>query len=69
MLKKVEPLREELRSLEVQANENKTKGTETTALIAKLELSIAAYKEEYALLIAQATAIKADLENVQGKVI
>lgn len=68
MLKKVEPLREELRSLQVQAEENKDKGEETKALIAKLEKSIAAYKDEYRQLIAQATAIKADLENVQAKV-
>lgn len=68
MLKKVEPLRDELKSLELQADENKAKGEETKALIAQLEKSIAAYKEEYALLISQATAIKADLENVQAKV-
>ncbi|XP_075232643.1 dynein heavy chain, cytoplasmic isoform X3 [Lycorma delicatula] len=68
MLKKVEPLREELHSLEVQADENKKKGEEMKALIAQLERSIAAYKEEYAQLISQAQAIKADLENVQAKV-
>lgn len=68
MLKKVEPLRDELKSLELQADENKDKGEETKALISQLEKSIAAYKEEYALLISQATAIKADLENVQAKV-
>lgn len=69
MLKKVEPLREELHSLERQAAENKGKGEETKALIAQLEKSIAAYKEEYAQLISQAQAIKADLENVQAKVL
>lgn len=68
MLKKVEPLREELHSLEVQADENKKKGEEMKALIAQLERSIAAYKEEYAKLISQAQAIKADLENVQANV-
>lgn len=68
MLKKVEPLREELRSLEHQANENKQKGEEVKTLIAQLEKSIAAYKEEYAQLISQAQAIKADLESVQAKV-
>lgn len=68
MLKKVEPLREELRSLEEQASENKKKGEEMKALIAQLERSIAAYKEEYAQLISQAQAIKTDLENVQAKV-
>ncbi|XP_067011460.2 dynein heavy chain, cytoplasmic isoform X2 [Anabrus simplex] len=68
MLKRVEPLREELHSLEVQAEENKHRGEEVTNLIAQLEHSIASYKEEYAQLISQAQAIKTDLENVQAKV-
>lgn len=67
MLKKVEPLREELRSLEEQAGENEQKGEDTKALIAQLEKSIAAYKEEYAQLIQEGLAIKQDLENVQAK--
>ncbi|KAK3912297.1 Dynein heavy chain, cytoplasmic [Frankliniella fusca] len=68
MLKKVEPLRDELGSLETQAEENKNKGEEVKNLIAQLERSIASYKEEYAQLISQAQAIKTDLENVQAKV-
>ncbi|KAF4518251.1 hypothetical protein B566_EDAN010397 [Ephemera danica] len=68
MLKRVEPLRDELNSLESQAAENTHKGEEIKDLIAQLEQSIAAYKEEYAQLISQAQAIKTDLENVQGKV-
>ncbi|XP_057661058.1 dynein heavy chain, cytoplasmic isoform X2 [Diorhabda carinulata] len=68
MLKKVEPLREELRSLEQQAETNQKRGEDVKALISQLEQSIAAYKEEYAQLIAQAQAIKTDLENVQAKV-
>ncbi len=68
MLKRVEPLRNELKSLEKQADVNKKRGEETTTLIATLEHSIASYKEEYALLISQAQAIKMDLETVQGKV-
>lgn len=69
MLKRVEPLRQELRGLEVQAETNVKAGEEVTQLIGNLERSIAAYKEEYAQLIAQAQAIKTDLENVQAKVI
>lgn len=69
MLKRVEPLRDELHSLEVQAHENKIRGEEVTNLITQLEHSIASYKEEYAQLISQAQAIKADLENVQAKVL
>ncbi|XP_005182290.1 dynein heavy chain, cytoplasmic isoform X3 [Musca domestica] len=68
MLKRVEPLRDELRSLEEQAAINKANADETKALVEQLEQSIAAYKEEYAQLISQAQAIKTDLENVQAKV-
>lgn len=68
MLKRVEPLRDELRSLEEQADVNVQSADNTKELIAQLEKSIAAYKEEYAQLISQAQAIKTDLENVQAKV-
>lgn len=67
-MKKVEPLRDELKSLENQASENKVKNEETTALISQLEQTITEYQEEYAQLISQAQAIKSDLENVQSKV-
>jgi len=50
MLKRVEPLREELNSLELQAETNINHGKEVKDLIAQLEQSIAAYKEEYAQL-------------------
>lgn len=68
MLKRVEPLRNELKALEDQAQTNVTAGDEVRELIAQLEKSIASYKEEYAQLISQAQAIKTDLENVQAKV-
>ncbi|XP_073960063.1 dynein heavy chain, cytoplasmic isoform X2 [Choristoneura fumiferana] len=68
MLKRVEPLRNELQALEDQAQSNVTAGDEVRELIAQLEKSIASYKEEYAQLISQAQAIKTDLENVQAKV-
>jgi len=64
----VEPLRDELKSLENQASENKVKNEETTSLISQLEQTITEYQEEYAQLISQAQAIKSDLENVQSKV-
>ncbi|RXG52852.1 Dynein heavy chain, cytoplasmic [Armadillidium vulgare] len=67
MLKRVEPLRNELQSLEMQAEENKKKHQEVKSFIDKLERSIAAYKDEYAVLISQAQALKADLESVQAK--
>ncbi|XP_052742503.1 dynein heavy chain, cytoplasmic isoform X1 [Bicyclus anynana] len=68
MLKRVEPLRNELKALEDQAQSNVTAGNGVRDLIAQLEKSIASYKEEYAQLISQAQAIKTDLENVQAKV-
>ncbi|OWF47212.1 Cytoplasmic dynein 1 heavy chain 1 [Mizuhopecten yessoensis] len=68
ILKKVEPLRNELQGLEDQAEENRLKGDEVNKLIGELERSIAKYKEEYAVLISQAQAIKSSLSSVQAKV-
>ena len=68
MLSKIEPLRTELASLENAAEENRKKNEEMQKLIKELEHSIAKYKEEYALLISQAQAIKADLAAVEAKV-
>lgn len=68
MLKRVEPLRNELQTLEDDAKENRLKGDEVNKIIADLEKSIAKYKEEYAVLISQAQAIKADLSAVETKV-
>ena len=68
MLKKVEPLRNELKDLELQAEKNVDKHNEVKAQIATLEQRIASYKDEYAVLISQAQAIKTDLENVGAKV-
>lgn len=68
MLKRVEPLRNELQALEDQAQTNVTAGSEVSEFISQLEKSIASYKEEYAQLISQAQAIKTDLGTVQAKV-
>jgi dynein heavy chain 1 len=68
MLKRVEPLRDELRNLTQAAEKNQTEANSVTSDIARLEQQITSYKEDYALLIAQAQAIKTDLENVQSKV-
>ena len=67
-LKRVKPLKKELKSLKEQAAVNEKSGKDSTAFIEQLERSIASYKEEYALLILQAEAIKTDSENVQSKV-
>lgn len=68
MLKRIEPLRNELLSLENAATANRTKNDEMQSVIQELERSIAKYKEEYAVLISQAQAIKADLAAVEAKV-
>lgn len=68
MLKQVEPLRNELQKLEDDATDNKTKAEEVEQMIRDLEASIARYKEEYAVLISEAQAIKADLAAVEAKV-
>uniref|UniRef100_A0A1I8II96 Dynein heavy chain, cytoplasmic n=1 Tax=Macrostomum lignano TaxID=282301 RepID=A0A1I8II96_9PLAT len=68
MLQKVEPLRAELKALEVEAGSNRRNAEECQAEISRLEKSIAKYKEEYAALISQAQAIKSDLASVEAKV-
>ena len=68
MLRRVEPLRNDLKALESEANETRMKGEEVEKLIQNLEKSIAQYKEEYAKLISEANTIKTDLEKVETKV-
>jgi dynein heavy chain 1, cytosolic len=68
MLNRVEPLRNELKRLEQDAEIKTKKGEEVKTAINNLEQSIASYKEEYAQLIGQAETIKADLATVEEKV-
>lgn len=68
ILKKVEPLRNELKTLEAAAMQNKEEAMSVEVTIGALEKSIAKYKEEYAVLISQAQAIKSDLATVEAKV-
>ena len=68
MLNRVDPLRRELQTLEKQAETTRIKGDEINKIINELEASINKYKEEYALLISEANAIKSDLETVEAKV-
>lgn len=68
MLRKVEPLRNEMMSLEKSAEVARVKSEEVDKVIADLERSIAKYKEEYAILIAEVQAIKSDLSAVEKKV-
>ena len=68
MLKRVDPLRRELKELESQAEDSRLKAEEIEHIISELEKSIARYKDEYAQLISQANTIKADLSTVEAKV-
>ena len=68
MLKCVDPLRQELKTLEAQEETSCIKAEELDGIIHALENSIAKYKEEYAILINEANAIKGDLTTVVAKV-
>jgi len=68
MLRRVEPLRQELQSVEEEKSINQAKLDGVAEMISELERSIATYKEEYAALISEAQAIKADLAAVESKV-
>lgn len=68
ILDKVEPLRNEVQSLEKQAETTKKQAHAMVQMIAQLESKIEKYKEEYARLISETQAIKSEMERVQGKV-
>jgi dynein heavy chain 1, cytosolic len=68
ILDKVEPLRNEVQSLEDQAANTKEQALTIVNMIAELEASIGQYKQEYAILISETQAIKSEMERVEGKV-
>lgn len=68
ILDRVGPLRAEVDQLESDAQATKDKAKETEILIKNLEDSIAQYKTEYAALISETQAIKAEMSTVQFKV-
>jgi dynein heavy chain 1 len=68
ILDKVGPLREEVQALEDQAETTMHQATTIITMIAELEARIAAYKDEYALLISETQAIKSEMETVQKRV-
>ena len=68
ILDKVEPLRNEVQSLETQAETTKKRAAQIITIVAELEAKIAKYKDEYALLISETQAIKSEMERVQSKV-
>ena len=65
MLKCVDPLRQDI---EAQEATSYIKADEIDGIIHELENSIAKYKEEYAILITEANAMKEDLTTVEAKV-
>ena len=65
---KIEPLREELSTLQAKEKELIEKSDELTTKIAGLEANIEQYKKDYAVLIAEVERIKSEMEKVTQKV-
>lgn len=68
ILDRVGPLRDEVQSLEQQAEETKQQAFYLTDMIAELEADIERYKTEYAALISETQSIKMEMERVQKRV-
>ncbi|GAA6059654.1 hypothetical protein JCM10212_004157 [Sporobolomyces blumeae] len=68
ILDKVGPLRNEVQELEDQAETTMHQAQAIITMIAELEARIASYKDEYAALISETQAIKAEMETVQTRV-
>ncbi|KAM3424381.1 Dynein heavy chain, cytoplasmic [Cercospora zeina] len=68
ILDRVGPLREEVDQLQEEALQTKAEAKAIMNTLEELEKSIATYKTEYASLISQTEAIKAEMSRVQSKV-
>ncbi|KAF8477357.1 dynein heavy chain, N-terminal region 1-domain-containing protein [Kalaharituber pfeilii] len=68
ILDRVGPLREEVKDLEDKAAETKASAEAIIETVKNLEASIERYKVEYADLISQTQALKAEMSQVQFKV-
>jgi dynein heavy chain 1 len=68
ILDRVGPLRAEVYELQTDLEKTENGARETQILIANLEKSIERYREDYALLISETQAIKAEMTTVQNKV-
>lgn len=68
ILDRVGPLREEVDALETKALMTKAQAQAMQDTIIELEKSIAKYKDEYAALISETQALKAEMSQVQFKV-
>ncbi|KDO30766.1 hypothetical protein SPRG_04667 [Saprolegnia parasitica CBS 223.65] len=68
ILHRIQPLRNEVQTLEDQSAGLRQEYTEATAMIAQLETRIQSYKQEYAALISEAQLISSDMATVKKKV-
>jgi len=68
MVRQIEPLRNELRSLEAEASINKKKAEENEAILERLKNTIQSYEEEYGSLKYEAKLIEESLKSVESKV-
>ncbi|KAJ3290947.1 hypothetical protein HK104_006430 [Borealophlyctis nickersoniae] len=68
ILERVGPLRDEVRKLEADAEETKVRAITIENMIRELEESIGRYKDEYAALISETQALKAEMERVKSRV-
>eukprot|EP01088_Endostelium_zonatum_P017115 TRINITY_DN4896_c0_g2_i4.p1 TRINITY_DN4896_c0_g2~~TRINITY_DN4896_c0_g2_i4.p1 ORF type:complete len:1566 (-),score=517.57 TRINITY_DN4896_c0_g2_i4:241-4938(-) len=68
ILNKIQPLRDEVASLESAAKELHDQQDEMEKTVTQLERSINKYKEEYAVLISETQNLKMEMENVKTKV-
>lgn len=68
MVRQIEPLRNELKSLEAEASINKKKAEENEEILARLKNTIESYEEEYGSLKYEAKLIEESLKSVESKV-
>ncbi|KAJ2400555.1 dynein heavy chain, partial [Coemansia sp. RSA 2559] len=68
ILDRIGPLRNEVKQLENDADETKVRAATLSQMISELEASIARYKDEYALLIAETERLKGEMTRVEAKV-
>jgi len=67
LLTQLEPMRNELKTLEQQMQSNTTEFENQNQVVKDMEKKIAKYKEEYAHLIAEVSAIKTEMTSVEDK--
>lgn len=68
MVRQIEPLRKELKSLEAEAAINKKKAEENEEILGRLKSTIQSYEEEYGSLKYEAKLIEESLKSVESKV-